>query len=229
MTKATNLSRRIQLLSAVIATAAFLSIPTPQAAAQNESQFKVGDRVEADINMSSSPEYQTWRKATVVEVMMWQGAVSGIRVKTDDGREVTLGARHLRRLTEAEKKTEGKNQPAKDKTIRATGNEAGGQQQAEFKEGDRVEVDSIMAGDPKDSRWKKATVKAVDLENRRYVVTLDDFNKMIVLMRPGKVWIRPLNDGSRVPEYATCEFYKSYKKVSSAARPSAGLLRSVIF
>lgn len=150
--------------------------------------------------------------------------VSGIRVKTDDGKEVTLGARHLRRLTEAEKKTEDKNQikPPID-------NKGDEQEQADFKVGDRVEVDSIMASDAKDSRWKKATVKTVDLKNRRYVVMLDDFNEMSVLIRPGKVWIRPLNDGSLTPEYATCEFHKNYKKVSNTAPPSAELFKSVIF
>jgi len=39
-----------------------------------------------------------------------------------------------------------------------------------------------MAGDPMDSSWKKATVKTVDLKNRRYVVMLDDFNEMSVLI-----------------------------------------------
>ena len=232
MTKATNLNRRIQLLSAVIATIVFLFISTLQAAAQNESQFKVGDRVEADINMSSSPEYQNWREATIVEIMMWQGMVSGIRIKTDDGRDITTSARHLRKLSEAEKKIVEKNQtntPHKTRNNPSENEEGDEQEQAEFKVGDRVEVDSIMASDPKDSRWKKATVKAVDLENRRYVVMLDDFNEMSVLIRPGKVWIRPLKDGSRAPEYATCEFYKNYKKVSHAAPPSAELFKSVIF
>ena len=231
MAKAADLNR--QILPAVIVTFAFLFILALQAAAQNEPQFKVGDHVEADINMSSSPEYQTWRKATVIEVLMWQGMVSAIRIKTDDGREVTIGEKHLRKLSGAENKTVDKDQTSprpKNSDNRMQKKEDAGQAQAEFKAGDRVEVDSNLSSDPQYSSWKKATVKGVDLENRRYVVTLDDnFHEMSVLIRPGKVWIRPLNDGSRAPEPATCEFYKNYQKVSNAAPPSAELFKGVIF
>lgn len=232
MARAVNSSLQARFVTAVVATIGFFFISTSQAAAQNGSQFKAGDRVEADINMSSSPEYQNWRKATVIEILTWQGMVSGIRIKTDDGVDFTIGERYLRRLGEAGKKSDGNNRtalPPKNMDKPPADDESGEQQLSEFKVGDRVEVDSIMASDPKDSRWKKATVKAVDLKNRRYVVTLDDFNEMSVLVRPGKIWIRRLNDGSRAPEYATCEFYKDYKKVSHAATPSAELFKSVIF
>ncbi|MGI8543196.1 MAG: hypothetical protein ACR2MD_06905 [Aridibacter sp.] len=197
------------------------------------ANFKAGDRVEADINMSSSPENAKWEKVTIVEVMIWQGKISGIYVKTDDGRNFTLGERHLRPLGETAKKTKDKdngNNTRKNPTDKTKRNENNEQKkQAEFKVGDRVEVDSIMASDPKDSTWKKATVKAFEPENQRYIVMLDDFNEMSVLIRPGKIWSRSLIDGSKTPEYATCEFYKNYQKVSNTAPPSAALFKAVIF
>ncbi len=210
-------------ITAVLIAIAFL-FSAPLVAAQNEPQFKAGDRVDADVNMSSGGENARWSKATVVEVMMWQGKISGIHVKTDDGGTFTLAARHLRPLKESAQNTPNDNQvnpPSKIKDADAN--------PSTFKVGDRVEVDSIMANDPKDSSWKKATVRAVDLKSGRYVVVLDDFNEMSVLIRPGKIWIRPLNDGSTTPEYATCEFYKDYKKASNSASPSAELFKSVIF
>ena len=86
-----------------------------------------------------------------------------------------------------------------------------------------------MASEAQDSKWVKATVKAVDLKNKRYLVLRDDLNEMSVLIRPGKVWIRPLNDGSRTPAYVSCRFYKNYQKVSNSALPSAELFKAVIF
>jgi hypothetical protein len=50
-----------------------------------------------------------------------------------------------------------------------------------------------------------------------------------ILIRPEHVWIRHLNDGSKTPEFPTCEFYKNYPKVSNTAAPSAALFKAVIF
>ena len=61
-----------------------------------EPEFAVGDRVSVDTNMASDPAYQTWRPATVTAVQMWQGQVSGISVRTDDGLELMTAARFLR-------------------------------------------------------------------------------------------------------------------------------------
>ena len=191
--------------------------------AQSVAPYKAGDRVEADVNMASSPENAKWRKATITKVEMWQGQVSGYFIRTDDGGEHVVAARHLRRLAEAEKGPAESVPPAKGAAGRAGGD-------AQFKVGDRVEVDSIMAREPADSKWKKATVKAVDLENRRYVVVLDDNGlDMSVLIRPGKVWIRPLKDGSRAPQAPDCPFVEPPGKVTKTAAASAALFKRVIF
>ncbi|MFN2383452.1 MAG: hypothetical protein ABR559_04215 [Gemmatimonadota bacterium] len=61
-----------------------------------EAAYAAGDRVEADVNMASSPEYQRWQSGTIVEVKMWQGMVSGYHIKTDDGMEFVTNARFMR-------------------------------------------------------------------------------------------------------------------------------------
>lgn len=223
-------SNRFFTMAAAIMSLIFVLAAHNLISAQT-TNYKAGDRVEADINMSSSPENADWRQATIVEVMMWQGRISGIYVKTDDGQHFTLGSKHLRPLR-ASAKPPAENQNAsrsKSSLPAAPAKSLNGEQSQAFKVGDRVEVDSIMASDPRDSTWKKATVKAVDLKNGRYVVMLDDFNTMSVLIRPDKVWIRPLNDGSIAPAFSTCEFYRDYRKASNAAPPSAELFKSVIF
>ncbi len=194
--------------------------------AQNGS-YKNGDRVEVDVNMSSQPENISWEKATIVEVMTWQGRISGVYVKTDGGRELTVGVKHLRPLSEAAKAPAGNTQA--DPPQRNDPSNNGVQTRAEFKVGDRVEIDSIMARDPKRSSWIKATVTAVDLKNKRYIVMRDNLMEMSILIRPDHVWIRHLNDGSKTPEFPTCEFYKNYPKVSNTASPSAALFKAVIF
>ena len=62
------------------------------------SKFKAGDRVEVDLNRSDERLERKWAKGRVVEVMMWNGAVSGIYVKTDDGAAVTVREKDLRPL-----------------------------------------------------------------------------------------------------------------------------------
>src|SRR5215831_9236011 len=50
---------------------------------------------------------------------------------------------------------------------------AGAQQPMQFKPGDRVEIDVIMAGAPERSIYKKGTVTAVDEKDKSYVVDVD--------------------------------------------------------
>lgn len=222
-----RISGRQRIIYAGIAVMILMFAATPLFAQQ--TNFKVGDRVEADVNMSSSPENAKWEKATIVEIMMWQGKISGIYVKTDSGANYTLRAEHLRPIRGGSGDNAGGGNPTKPDTKNNSPQNGDGETPAVFKVGDRVEVDSIMANDPKDSTWVKATVKAVDLKNGRYVVMRDDFNEMSVLIRPGKIWIRHLNDGSAAPEYATCEFYKNYPKVSNTAPASGELFKAIIF
>jgi hypothetical protein len=237
MTKSLKPDWQIHLRLTALVMVALLWVVPPQVAAQEESRFKVGQRIEADINMSSRPENARWRKATIVSIEMWQGRIAGIFVRTDDGGEYTLRTSHLRPLRETEKNAEEKN-PAgrlpKDNhpppEASAADNDDAGQRPSQFKVGDRVEVDSLMARDPKDSRWKKATVKAVDFANRRYVVVLDDSGlDMGILIRPDKIWIRHLNDGSRQPVAPDCPFNAPSGKVTKSAAPSAELFKRVIY
>jgi ribosomal protein L21E len=213
-------------LTIVIAGLLFSLLAVGPAIAQ-EGNYKAGDRVEVDVNMSSSPENIRWQKATIVEVMMWQWRISGIYVKTDEGRTLTVGVKHLRPLNEPVTRPAATTSAGGKARNERPGPD--GTQQAEFKVGDRVEVDSIMARDPKQSSWIKATVTAVDLKNQRYIVMRDNLMEMSILIRPEHVWIRHLNDGSKTPEFPTCEFYKNYPKVSNTAAPSAALFKAVIF
>lgn len=211
-----NIFVYIAISIAVLSGAVLFACPVTAYA--QSGGYKTGDRVEVDVNMSSSPEYMKWQPGTITEISMWNGRVSGIHVKTDTGQTVTVAEKYLRRLKDVPK-------PAA-KLERSDREPAS---QGEFKVGDRVEVDSIMANDAADSKWVKATVTAVDLKNGRYVVRRDDFNEMSVLIRPGKTWIRRLNDGSDAPNYPTCQFFKDYRKVSDTAAPSADLFKAVIF
>lgn len=62
------------------------------------AKFKAGDRVEVDLNRSSERLEPKWARARVIEVMMWNGQVSGIYVKTDDGTAMTVREKDLRPL-----------------------------------------------------------------------------------------------------------------------------------
>jgi hypothetical protein len=181
-----------------------------------------------DVNMSGSPEYQKWKKATVTKIEMWNGQVSGYSLKTDEGAELLTSIRYLRRLT-TEHQNNNQNITIPNHNVDPAKTEET-QLIAQFKVGDRVEVDKIMAKDPKDSRWGKATVKAIDLPNQRYIVRLDEnFIDISILMRPGKNWIRTLNDGSRLPEQGTCSFTEPAGTVSKTSPPSAQLFKRVIY
>ncbi|MGI9065037.1 MAG: hypothetical protein ACR2HX_01335 [Pyrinomonadaceae bacterium] len=110
-----------QMIFAAVATLVCMFATNSLAVAQDPN-FKAGDRVEA--NMSNYSTSTDWRKATIVEVMMWQGNISGIYVKTDDGRQITLRKQDVRQLKEA-----GKNQtkPANNNNVisQPSGNTAG--------------------------------------------------------------------------------------------------------
>jgi hypothetical protein len=66
------------------------------AAAARAQDYAVGDRVTVDVNMSSDPAYQRWRPGTITEVRMWNGMVSGIFIRTDDGQDIGTNDSHLR-------------------------------------------------------------------------------------------------------------------------------------
>lgn len=65
-------------------------------AVAGEHDYAVGDRVMVDVNMSSVPSHERWRPGTITEIQMWNGRVSGIFIRTDDGQDVGTNASHLR-------------------------------------------------------------------------------------------------------------------------------------
>lgn len=214
--------RRHLILFRCIAAAILFFMPVLVFA---QAAYKEGDQVEVDVNMSSRAESAVWRKATVTKVEMWNGRVSGYFLKTADGRDIVSSETYMRKFTSPQTTTPTGNNNSKEPPNNRNGNAA----IASFQAGDRVLVDKIMANDPALARWVKATVKAVDLANGRYVVTLDDFNEISVLIRPGKVWIRPLNDGSKKPEKATCSLNPPPGKAEKNAAPSVQLFQRVIY
>lgn len=60
------------------------------------ADYAVGDRVMVDVNMSSEPSRERWRPGTITEIQMWNGRVSGIFIRTDDGQDIGTSASHLR-------------------------------------------------------------------------------------------------------------------------------------
>jgi hypothetical protein len=86
------------------------------------------------------------------------------------------------------------------------------QQPMQFKVGDRVEVDVIMAGAPERSMYKKGTVVGVDEKDRSYLVDVDALpgklpqQYRIPVRDYGKYWIRAApggGPGAAAPAVAT--------------------------
>lgn len=80
-------------IPALLVLAALLVAAAP---ARAQTDWAVGDRVEVDVNMASDPAYESWKAGTITGIQVWQGQVSGIFVRTDDGLEVTSAARFMR-------------------------------------------------------------------------------------------------------------------------------------
>jgi len=118
-----------QVIFAAIATLVLMFAAQSLAVAQ-EVNFKKGERVEAD--MSNYSHTRDWQKATIVEVMMWQGNISGIYVKTDDGRLLTLGEKNVRKFNEAVKKVDGNDQTKPALTVQNGDCGVGTRVQGEF-------------------------------------------------------------------------------------------------
>lgn len=79
----------------------------------------------------------------------------------------------------------------------------------QFKVGDRVEIDVIMAGSPERSIYKKGTVVGVDDKDRAYVVNVDPLpgklpqQYRIPVRDYGKYWIRAAAGGGGAPAVAS--------------------------
>lgn len=165
-----------------ISIVAFLFIAQLEVAAQDiyKVQFKAGDRVEADLNMSGSPDsdYARWRKATVVKVEMWQGLVAGYHIKTDDGLELVTAAKYMRPLSEAQKKEDDKQARPQPKdndadSDRPVGDGDAGQKRLKFKVGDRVLASPAMLKE--DKYYQPCTITSIIPPNA-YGVRCDPFH-----------------------------------------------------
>ena len=104
------------LIITAIITAAFLFLKSPVLA--QEENFKEGDRVLVDVNMSGSPEYQRWNKATIIKIHMWNGQLSGYEMKTDEGNTLVAKANYMKKLVETEEKNP--NRPPKPEPFQQT-------------------------------------------------------------------------------------------------------------
>jgi hypothetical protein len=168
-----------QFLTAITAIALLLTAVSLNFA-QDKGQFKAGDRVEVDLNMSGNPnsEYATWRKATVVKVEMWQGSVAGYHLKTDDGRDIVSSARHMRALGKEEQSPPNAqpNEPRKDNEPPIADPPAKDQKPTtglKFKVGDRVKASPAMLKE--DKYYQPCTITKVMPPNA-YAMRCDPFN-----------------------------------------------------
>jgi ribosomal protein L21E len=187
----------------------FLAL-TLVASAQGEAQrqvFKKGDRVLASPYSMKDEKY--WRRCTVTEVHNFVpkrayavecepesagGSPSSFLVKED-----WVKAAPAHAAANPNNEVAENNQPA--------GNQPTAQnQQMQFKVGDRVEIDVIMAGNPQNSIYKKGTVTEVDEAGKSYVVAVDPLPGKLpqsyrILVRDyGKHWIRPIQGADTAPK-----------------------------
>lgn len=206
-----------QTLFAAVATLVFMFATNSLAVAQDPN-FKAGDRVEA--NMSNYSTSTDWRKATIVEVMMWQGKISGIYVKTDDGRQVTLGEKDVRPLKEDGKKVEGNDQTKPARTA----------QDGECGVGTRVQGE-FGAG-------AIGTIKEIGTEAPHvgwYLITFDwspsgewYYPKIVEIKIVGTNTRCGLG-GVKTPEPGPCPMNQPPGKVTNTAKASAQLFKRVIY
>jgi len=161
-----------RIRSALIPIAALVLLLAPGAMAfpqDPEPQYEVGDRVEADVHMSSTPEYAKWRPGTITKIEMWQGQVSGIFLETDEGDEVVSTAGFLRPLAEASTTEPAAGGAAPEATAK-TGAAPG---EAESKAGAGVSAGASTGANAGTGMCKVGT-RVADRENRSGVVVRAD-------------------------------------------------------
>ena len=192
--KRTNYRTLISMLFLTVASLGLTLLATSQARAQTP-QFKTGDHVEVDANRTSwhwPDDKQRWVPATVIEVDQRQGYRPAYMVKVDGTGEtlripITPNPSEkvwIRGGGAQNGNNNGGNNgggnngggPVDGRGGQPGNNDAGG---AEFKVGDRVEVDEldISTSSPASMQlWKKGTVTAVDTRpgyRPGYVVQVD--------------------------------------------------------
>jgi hypothetical protein len=227
--KRKNYRTLISILFLTVASLGITLLATSQARAQ-DPQFKIGDRVEVDANMTSwtwPDNKQQWMPATVIEVDQRSGYRPAYMVKIDgtgETRRIPItpnpaekvwirpgGAQNGNNLggnngsgNNGGGPVNGGGQPGN--------NDAGG---AQFKVGDRVEVDilHVSTSSPEDMQvWKKGTVTEIDMRpgyRPNYAIQLDPLpgqlpeSTRIPVTRNAteRVWIR--SGGGAAPKIET--------------------------
>ncbi len=179
-----------------------------------EQRFKVGDRVEVDTFMRGDYEgadkYAEWRKGTVTGFFNPEGRFGGYVVKIDQGREMQIrfvDTRWIRtpQTGDADAKPDAKpdapappvnakpenaNQPPPANAPPADG--------FKYKVGDRVEVDTMQSSDPRNARYKKATIVGIDDADKAYFVTVDGAGgrkDRYIIRDYAAHWIRDIQGG----------------------------------
>ena len=224
-------SRRQAKLFAAIAILTLLLTTSPFSVAQDKGQFKQGDRVEVDVNMSSNPnsEYATWRKAIVVEVEMWQGAVAGYHLKLDDGLVMVSSAKYMRTLSEGAKNAGAANpdQPAKVDGANPTQKDEGTNQKAvKFKVGDRVKASPAMLKE--DKYYQPCTITAFMPPNA-YAMRCDPFNGISFEdFTVREDFIRPWNNPTPAPTF-DCSFDQPPPVNLKTSPASAAIFKRIIY
>lgn len=144
-------------------------------------KFKVGDQVQADALMSSTPSNASYRKATIVGLDDANPADKAYLVLIDGDYEPK---RYIIR-------------PDTQHWIKAADKGDGQKQDKDFafKVGDQVEVDTLKSSDPRSARYVPATI--VELDNRNpadkaYIVQVDGQSGTArYIIRPyTKHWVR---------------------------------------
>lgn len=176
--------------------------------ASAQTQIKVGDRVMA--SPSSLKDEKYWRHCTVTEVHNFVpkraysitcepetkgGSPSSFMVNEDWVKPDT-------KQKEEQPQNNTDNNDNKTKADKQNG-------QMQFKVGDRVEIDVIMAGSPQSSIYKKGTVTEANAADKSYVVAVDPLpgklpqSYRIPIRDYGKFWIRPIQGADNAPNIPT--------------------------
>jgi len=205
------------MILAAVATLVFMFAASSLAVAQAPN-FKAGDRVEAD--MSNSSQTRDWRKATIVEVMMWQGRISGIYVKTDDGRQVTLGEKDVRPLKEVGKRVEANDQTKPALTAQNGDCGVGTLVQGEFGAGAIGTIKEIGT-EPPHVGWYRITFD--------WSPTGEWYYPKITEIKIVGTKTRCGLGGVKTPEPGPCPMNQPPGKVTNTAPASAQLFKRVIY
>lgn len=180
-----------------------------------EMKYKVGDHVEVDTIMSSTPANAKYREAIIVGIDDKNPADKAYLVQIPGYTTQTVRymvkpyTQHWIRDVQGG----GANATGPANGNPGNGNPAngagGGGAGLKYKVGDRVETDIIQALDPKNAQWRKGTVIKVDtsVSSMAYIIQLDPAPGKLpmtqtVPIRPyAEGWLRPI--GGAAPTIAT--------------------------